>query len=179
MNLRTVSQIVMITILMGFFSGCATTTDPSEDGAAVNSTGNGSILEKGDGTSSLGLNDNQLLLDELNNPDSPLSKRTIYFEYDSNTIKPEYQQVLAAHGKFLAEHPSQRMRLEGHTDERGTREYNLALGESRAQSVRQILLLNGVKENQVEVISFGEEQPAVPGEGESVWAQNRRVEFVY
>lgn len=177
MNLRTVLPILMISILMAVLSGCATTTDPSEDDAAGGAAGSGQ--NQGDGTNSFGLSENELLLDELNNPNSPLSNRTIYFEYDSNTIKPEYQEVLAAHGKFLADHPSQRMRLEGHTDERGTREYNLALGESRALSVRQILLLNGVADNQIEVISFGEEQAVASGEGEGVWQQNRRVEIVY
>jgi peptidoglycan-associated lipoprotein len=115
----------------------------------------------------------------LDDPASPLSTRTIYFEFDSSDINSEYLDVLRAHARYLASTASARVTLEGHADERGSREYNLALGEQRAHRVRQFLLAEGVSGSQVNEISYGEERPVDPGQGESAWARNRRVELVY
>ncbi|MEX1199315.1 MAG: peptidoglycan-associated lipoprotein Pal [Methylophaga sp.] len=117
--------------------------------------------------------------DELNDPNSPLSNRVIYFDYDSASVRAEDQPILDAHAEYLGKNPNISVRLEGHTDERGSREYNLALGERRALSIRQLLMLQGASADQFRVTSFGEERPAVDGSGESAWAQNRRVEIVY
>lgn len=108
-----------------------------------------------------------------------LSKRIIYFEFDRAELKPEDETLIAAHARYLASHPGTRVRLEGHTDERGTREYNIGLGERRAQTVRRALLLQGVAETQVATVSYGEERPAAASSDEVAWAQNRRVEIVY
>jgi len=116
---------------------------------------------------------------ELNDPDSPLSNRVVYFDYDSDAVRSEDQETLRAHGAYLAENPNLTVRLEGHTDERGSREYNLALGERRALSVRQILMLQGASIDQFQVTSFGEERPAEEGSSEYAWSQNRRVEIKY
>jgi peptidoglycan-associated lipoprotein len=116
---------------------------------------------------------------ELNDPSSPLSNRVVYFDYDSDTVRNEDQQTLRAHGAYLAKNPNLTVRLEGHTDERGSREYNLALGERRALSVRQILMLQGASIDQFQVTSFGEERPAEDGDGDYAWSQNRRVEIRY
>lgn len=116
---------------------------------------------------------------ELNDPASPLSNRIVYFEYDSSSVRQEDQETLAAHAAYLGEHPNVTVRLEGHTDERGSREYNLALGERRALAIRQILMLQGASINQFQVTSFGEERLAVEGGEESSWQQNRRVEIKY
>ena len=97
--------------------------------------------------------------DPLDNPASPLSTRTIYFDYDSSEIRPEYQDVILAHGQYLAENQGKSVTLQGHTDERGSREYNIGLGERRAQSVRRLLLFQGAADRQVEVVSYGEENP--------------------
>lgn len=105
--------------------------------------------------------------------------RLIYFDYDSYAIKPEFQSLLEAHARFLKTNSGRRVSLEGHTDERGGREYNLALGQSRAEAVRRALALLGVNDNQMEAVSFGKEKPAVPGSDEQAWAKNRRVEIVY
>ena len=115
----------------------------------------------------------------LEDPDSPLSNQTVYFDFDSAEIRPEDKELLAAHAEFLAANPEVSVVLEGHTDERGSREYNLALGERRAKAVQQLLTLQGAARDQVEVVSFGEERPAAAGHDESAWAQNRRVELVY
>lgn len=105
--------------------------------------------------------------------------RLIYFDYDSYTIKPEFQSVLDAHARFLNANRQRSVSLEGHTDERGGREYNLALGQKRAEAVRRAFGLLGVADNQLEAVSFGKEKPAVQGSGEEAWAQNRRVEISY
>jgi len=108
-----------------------------------------------------------------------LAKRTVYFDFDSSEIKGEGTDIVAAHAKYLAANPGTRVRLEGHTDERGSREYNIGLGERRAQSVRRALLLQGAGDAQISTVSYGEERPAVPGHDEAAWAKNRRVEIVY
>ncbi len=111
--------------------------------------------------------------------DSLLSRTTIYFAFDSSEIAPEFRELLRAHGKYLASHPEIRITIEGHTDERGSREYNLALGERRAYAVRQLLMLQGVAPNQLEVISFGEERPVAYEHDESAWRLNRRAVLRY
>jgi peptidoglycan-associated lipoprotein len=116
---------------------------------------------------------------EWNNPASPLYNRVVYFEYDSDSVRGEDQETLRAHGAYLAKNPNLTVRLEGHTDERGAREYNLALGERRALSVRQILMLQGASIDQFQVTSFGEERPAEDGSDDYSWSQNRRVEIKY
>lgn len=103
----------------------------------------------------------------------------VYFDYDRAEIKPEYVPVVAAHAKFLNGNAQRKVRLEGHSDERGSREYNIGLGERRAQAVRRALMLQGVTENQITTVSYGEERPAVQGSDESAYAKNRRVELVY
>jgi peptidoglycan-associated lipoprotein len=103
----------------------------------------------------------------------------IYFDYDRAEIKQEYVSVVAAHAKYLNAGSGRKVRLEGHADERGSREYNIGLGERRAQAVRRALLLQGVTEDQINTVSYGEERPAVSGSDEAAYAKNRRVELVY
>ena len=105
--------------------------------------------------------------------------RLIYFDYDSYAVKPEFQSLLQAHAQFLKANGARHVALEGHTDERGGREYNLALGQRRAEAVRRALAVLGVSDNQMEAVSFGKEKPAATGSDESAWAQNRRVEITY
>jgi len=105
--------------------------------------------------------------------------RLIYFDFDSSEIRPEFVPVIAAHAHALARNASVRVRLEGHTDERGSPEYNIGLGERRAQAVRRALMLQGVTDAQLATVSYGEERPAAAGQDESAWAKNRRVEFIY
>lgn len=109
----------------------------------------------------------------------PLAKRIIYFDFDKSEIKPEFADIVSAHARNLTSHPNLKMKLEGNTDERGTREYNIGLGERRAQAVRRALMLQGVAESQLITVSFGAERPAVEGDDEAAWSQNRRVEMVY
>ncbi|WAR46346.1 peptidoglycan-associated lipoprotein Pal [Methylomonas rapida] len=116
---------------------------------------------------------------EFSDPSNPLSKQVIYFELDSSQVRQEFVPVIAAHAQYLSSHPQQRVILAGHADERGSSEYNIALGEQRAKSVERMMRAQGVSASQLEIVSYGEEKPAVSGSGESAWQMNRRVEVGY
>jgi peptidoglycan-associated lipoprotein len=114
------------------------------------------------------------------NAGGPLNvAKIVYFDYDSNAIKPEFQGLIEGNARWLTQHRSAHVVVEGHTDERGGSEYNLALGQRRAEAVRHALELLGVQDSQVEAVSFGKEKPAVEGHDEAAWAKNRRAEIAY
>jgi len=115
----------------------------------------------------------------LDDPASLLSNRTVYFDYNQSEIKGPDRPVIEAHGRYLADNPNASITLEGHADERGSREYNIALGEQRANAVRQLMALLGASASQIKVISYGEERPAAEGHNEAAWRLNRRVEIKY
>lgn len=115
----------------------------------------------------------------LDDPDSLLSKRVIYFDFDQADIKQEYRQIIQAHAEYLTANGNARIVLEGHTDERGSREYNMGLGERRANAVRSLFTLQGVAGSQIGTVSFGEERPVAMGQNEDSWRLNRRVEILY
>jgi peptidoglycan-associated lipoprotein len=108
-----------------------------------------------------------------------LDNLVVYFEFDRSEIRSDFNDILVAHGQYLANNPRAGLRLEGHTDERGSREYNIGLGERRAQAVRSFLLLQGASADQITTVSYGEERPAAFGSNDEAWALNRRVELVY
>ena len=120
-----------------------------------------------------------MLTPEFTDPSSPLSKRTIYFEYDSSQVLNEFIPVIEAHAQYLMINPNQSITLQGHSDERGTREYNIALAEQRAKSVFKMMQLIGVMSNQIEIVSYGEEKPVALEHNDDAFALNRRVEVVY
>jgi peptidoglycan-associated lipoprotein len=111
--------------------------------------------------------------------DACLRQRVVYFDFDKSEIKPEFQQIMACHAKYLQDRPTAQMRLEGNTDERGTREYNLGLGERRGNAVASALQANGASASQMNVISYGKEKPVCRQHNEDCWSKNRRVEIVY
>ena len=115
----------------------------------------------------------------LDNPASALGARTIYFEFDASDVPESERATIEAHARYLSEHAGASIILEGHADERGSREYNIALGERRADAVRQLMTLLGAADPQIRAISYGEERPASDGHDESAWQLNRRVEIVY
>ena len=177
-------RIVSVALLMAgaaLLSGCSkkhNVIEPPSAGSQVS----GSTSDEGASTSSRALagdagtqGGNAMGADAT----GPLARKVIYFDFDKSEIKPEFADVVAAHARNLTSHPNAKMKLEGNTDERGTREYNIGLGERRAQAVRRALMLQGVAESQLTTTSFGAERPAVEGDDESAWAQNRRVEMVY
>ena len=116
---------------------------------------------------------------ELRDPKSILSKRSIFFEYDSNMIKEEFRPMVAAHARYLTQNRNAKMIIQGNTEERGSREYNLALGQRRADAVKQMMTVLGAEGPRVESVSFGEEKPRAQGSTEEAFAENRRADIVY
>ena len=181
MIIRHISVIFFLSFML-VISGCSGNKTKSDDGVSVgDGVEDGAPIDVGaDDYSSSGLDeDGAVILDPLDDPASDLFVRTIYFDYDSANIRDDSMLIVREHGKYLSSSPDRLVRLEGHADERGTREYNLALGEERAKSVREVLLLEGAQEVQIEIVSFGEERPAVEGTDDSALELNRRVEVVY
>ena len=121
----------------------------------------------------------QAEIDPLNDPKGVLAQRSVYFDFDSFAIKDEYNPLLAAHAKYLAAHTARKILVQGNTDERGGREYNLALGQKRAVAVTKSLTAQGVAATQLEAVSLGKEKPKATGSNEEAWAQNRRADIVY
>lgn len=184
------TKLSWVLLSVFWLSACSTTGDKAgEDGDMVDvedlsgesaDSQQGADSESADGAEArVEVGEGAFEGNELNDPDSPLSNRVVYFDYDSAQVRDQDVATLEAHAEYLAENPDVSVRLEGHTDERGAREYNLALGERRALSIRQILMLQGATRDQFRVVSFGEERPAVDGSNESAWSKNRRVEIKY
>ena len=169
---------VVVALAALALSGCPKKVETKPDTGATTSSSTAGANTSGLGTSGTqsgsDLTGEQAALAELER-----LGMVIYFDYDKAEIKSEYVNVVAAHAKFLNGNANRKIRLEGHTDERGSREYNIGLGERRAQSVRRALMLQGVSENQITTISYGEERPAVSGSDEPAYAKNRRVEMSY
>lgn len=118
-------------------------------------------------------------LNPLDDPNSLLATRVIYFDFDKSEVRPEFRDVINAHAEYLAAHPDVHVTIEGHADERGTREYNMALGERRANAVKRLMVLQGVADDQLRIISYGEERPVALGHNEEAWALNRRAVIDY
>lgn len=189
-KLLTVSMILIgLTGLAGCSSlGKAKNADGMQDGdvSVEDRNADSSGLEGGKAYGSDLNSERQVTVGEdgnqdsrFNDPSNPLSHRTVYFDYDSSSVRAEDLPVLEAHAAYLSANPNVNIRVEGHTDDRGSREYNLALGERRALAIRQILMLQGASINQFQVTSYGEERLAIEGYDESAWSKNRRVELTY
>lgn len=178
-SLKRVSlALAIVAMIAGCSSGVPLNPPPVEDKGALSSASqSGGADASRVGQSSVGSIDlSQSAADKA----GPVGvARVIYFDFDSYIVKPEFQSTLEAHARFIKAAPARKVMLEGHTDERGGREYNLALGQKRAEAVRRSLGLLGVTESQVEAVSFGKEKPAVQGQTEQAFAQNRRVELSY
>ena len=120
-----------------------------------------------------------IVANPLKDPNNILSKRSVYYDYDSSVIKDEFKPMVTAHARYLTQNRSAKIAIQGNTDERGSREYNIALGQRRADSVKQMMLLLGAQEGQIETVSFGEEKPRAAGKDEASFSQNRRSDIVY
>lgn len=154
--------------------GSSTATEiPGQDGNA-----NFNYLP-GNESGTIRKSDNDISIKGLNDPNNLLSQRVIFFDYNRSTIRPEYMVVLNTHAKLLAKSPELKMRLEGHADERGSREYNVALSEDRARSVKRLMGTQGAQGYQMTTLGYGEELPLVSGHGQDSWQKNRRVEIKY
>jgi peptidoglycan-associated lipoprotein len=201
MNINQNLKLWLLAALLAMFlSACATTdesvTMENGDGAPVDGQaqdGSGDGMSDTGGAAATGLDGSDgvygtAIADDtssmsaaamLDQTDGDLADRTVYFEYDSAKLTSESIAILETHGNFLASNGEVSVRLEGHSDERGSREYNIALGDRRAQSVRRVLLFQGASSDQVETVSYGEEKPAVEGHDDAAWSKNRRVELIY
>lgn len=155
-------------LLVGLLSACASQTiQPTAE--------SGSAGPAGIANTSLDPNLNPILKD----PNNILSKRSVYFDYDSFVVKNEYRATVQAHAQYLRDNAAAKVLLQGNADERGSREYNLALGQKRADSVRSAMTLSGAKDSQIEAVSLGEEKPRATGHDEASWAENRRTDIRY
>jgi len=176
MTLKLNSLIALA--LVAVLAGCSTATKKGE-GAAVEDHSMGGAGGMGGVETSGAAGTTSYAGASLTDPSSPLSHRVIYFEYDSDAIQSADQELITAHASYLSAHPNQMVTLEGHTDERGSPEYNIGLGDRRAQSVKKAFELQGVAGQQITVVSYGEEKPAAEGHSEAAYRLNRRVEIVY
>ena len=168
-------RLIIPTLLALLITGCSSTPDTAEQsGAPVESRTSGNVA-----TVTAGDMDSRKLPPELTDPKSILSKRSVYFDYDKFDIKAEYKDLVAAHAKFLVNNRQFKMLIQGNTDERGSREYNVALGQKRADAIKQMLIMLGAREEQVESVSLGEEKPKNAGQNEAAWAENRRGDMLY
>jgi peptidoglycan-associated lipoprotein len=179
---RTLSTAVLALALGGLFAGCSSTKLDEAPVESRNVPADGATAGAGTGAGGSGTAQSNVATVDLSKqgPGAAgglLSQRVVFFDFDSFVVKDEYRPMLEAHAKVLSANRSKRMMLEGHTDERGGREYNLALGQKRAEAVLRSMVLLGVQDNQLEAVSFGEEKPAMPGSDEAAWAKNRRVEL--
>jgi len=189
-TLKTLASIIAATML---FAACSSvkldSAAPVEDrnGTPVtagtkdkvstdtNAVSTDSAASKSDNAASTSDNAN----DALNDPASILAKRSVYFDLDSYVVKDEFKPVVEAHAKYLIAHSDRKVIIQGNTDERGGSEYNLALGQKRAEAVRRALAVLGVSDAQLEAVSFGKEKPKATGSNEAAWAENRRSDIAY
>lgn len=177
-------RLILASALLALITGCATQGGvdteavPVEDRSAASTEADTMTADEAAEAAGASASEGFTAAD-LEDPESLLSQRIVYFAFDSNDIDQDTAAVLEAHASYLAAHPDVRVTVEGHTDERGSQEYNLALGERRAEAVKRVLVLNGALAEQIESVSYGEEKPAMDGSNEEAWAQNRRAELVY
>jgi peptidoglycan-associated lipoprotein len=168
-------NLLIPALLAALVAGCSSTPVDETAGAPIDSRSGSSGVTP---VTAGGL-DSRGLPKELTDPKSVLSRRSIYFDLDKYEVKDEYRDLVAAHAKYLVANRGFKMLVQGNTDERGSREYNLSLGQKRSEAVKRSLVLLGAKEDQVESVSLGEEKPKNPGHDESAWAENRRADMLY
>lgn len=170
-----------ILLVIGGLSGCASTTSgPATDATAPGSLGGAPTAESNPVTGGTGHGTE--LADTSRGRQNPAEarpdlKRSVYYEFDQYEVKPEYHVLVESHAKWLRATPGARLTIEGNADERGSREYNLALGQRRAESVMRMMRIFGVRPEQIEAVSFGKERPRATGHDEAAWAENRRADF--
>lgn len=175
---KGLNSILLLIFSVAFLAACEGTTGTTKDDSTISSSGSSSSSSDSATTSATG-SGSAWAGHPLDDPNSLLAKRTVYFDFDESLILEPDRPILEAHAQYLSQNPGAAVTLEGHTDERGTREYNLALGEQRSISVRQFMSLLGAAGQQMRTLSYGEERPAALGNNEEAWALNRRVVIVY
>jgi peptidoglycan-associated lipoprotein len=161
---RRAATLTLVGVTALFLAACSSVKLDDVDGANGGNNGGGS---------------GKFGSQPWNDPSSPLFQRSVYFDLNEYTVQTKYQKQLSAHASFLKANPKQKVIIQGNTDERGTAEYNLALGQRRSDAVRKSLNLMGVSDDQMEAVSFGKERPKAEGDNEAAWAENRRADIVY
>ncbi len=169
----SIRQSVILGLLAAFLAGCSQPTVPDPDAQSSAAPSDDSMSEQAP------MDDDGMGGGEFFEDDEAAMTMIIYFDFDKSELRAEYADVLARHASGLSNSSRTSLRLEGHTDERGSREYNIGLGERRSQSVRRMLLIQGASTDQISTVSFGEERPAAFGSDEDAFQQNRRVEIKY
>ncbi|MGZ5166893.1 MAG: peptidoglycan-associated lipoprotein Pal [Burkholderiales bacterium] len=172
--------------VVGLLAGCSSTPTKEQEGVKVEdrtttvTQPSTPVTPKApDTTTSTLPPDGRASTDPLKDPNSILSRRSVFFDYDSNVVKDEYKPLVSEHAKYLSGNRAKRVTIQGNTDERGSREYNIALGQRRADAVKQMMTLLGAPATQIETVSFGEEKPRGQGNSEQAYAENRRADIVY
>lgn len=168
-------------VLLGLLAACATekAKEPVAETKSAPTAAAKDDASATTGAASSADTSSSKTVDPLNDPASPLAKRSVYFPFDVDAIQSDDKATIQAHGKYLSEHPGAKVRVEGNADERGSTEYNLALGQRRANNTKKALVLSGAKAAQIETVSYGEEKPRCTDHNESCWAQNRRADISY
>ena len=188
MKFSVQSKAIAMLFSVGLVAGCSSTGEQMEDSdydsdvSAVDQQGGSTVYSDGsrDSVYSSELTDEERMATEGQSQQGALRDVTVfYFDFDTSEINSDARDVLVAHARYLSSNPSMNARLEGHADDRGTKEYNLALGERRANAVERFLIVNGAARGQLETISYGEEKPAMEGTSDAARAQNRRVELIF
>jgi peptidoglycan-associated lipoprotein len=177
-RMRAILFAVLTTSLV-LLGACSTTATDEQNPAGVEARSPGSGAAQQPRVATIDLTSKPQARNVLTDPNSPLSKRSIYYEFDKFDVREEYRPLVEAHAKYLRENPGAKMLVQGNTDERGSREYNVGLGQRRSDGVKKMLVLLGARETQVEAVSLGEEKPKSEGHDESAWAQNRRSDILY
>jgi peptidoglycan-associated lipoprotein len=187
--MKTIERLMILGGIALALAGCGSSVklDENAGGAPVEQRGTAATPSGGQagGATAGGAGGRQVTQvdvgakDPLNDPAGALAKRSIYFDFDSFAIKDEYRGTVEAHSKYLVSNKARKVVVQGNTDERGSREYNLALGQKRSEAVRKAMASLGVAEAQIEAVSFGEEKPRAAGHDEASWAENRRADLVY
>jgi len=170
--MKKMQVVLLSSVLAAVLAGCGSSPTAEQSGAPVESRTGVSTVNAGD------MNGRNLPR-ELTDPGSILSKRSVYFDLDSYTIKSEQRDLVAAHAKFMTKNPQFKVLLQGNTDERGSSEYNLSLGQKRSDALKKALVLLGVSESQIETVSLGKEKPRNEGHDEAAWSENRRADILY
>jgi len=180
-------RLILALAASAILAACSSTPTKEQEGAAVEDRSGASASSQQQqkpqtqptGPTSKPLESSSMSGNPLKDPANILSKRSIYFELDSNVVKEEFKPVVAAHARYLQQNRAVKMTVQGNADERGSREYNLALGQRRADAVKQAMMLLGAQSDQIETVSFGEEKPKATGHDEASWYENRRADLAY
>src|ERR1700675_4375551 len=176
----SVQKLLISALFVSLLAACGT-TPTTDSGAPVEdrNVGSGTSGAATSGSTTGNVAGTASQANRLRDPNSILSKRSVYFDFDSYAVKDDYKPLIDAHARYLQGDKGGRMTIQGNTDERGSREYNIALGQRRADAVKKMMMLLGATDSQIETVSFGKEKPRNSGHDEGAWTENRRDDFVY